>query len=197
MSRNFGTTINTPVESTGASFVLQRHGFDTGTRIFTVDNTKLARLPKLGDRDSRYPRMFVSSQTRTNGKLGIVVATVSYEGLMAKTKRDFFTVSTTEQTFSDVPVVTGNTITGTVRWHRSLPQVTHIYVTDKYPNPLEVGTAKEPPKYAGRVAAFYGSQWRPGYIRIFSGWKLSSRAVRESGPLFEVTDVYGLSLIHI
>jgi hypothetical protein len=138
--------------------------------------------------------MYITSVQITHGVAQIATATVSYEGLINKTKEDYYEIGTSVELLNDVPTVTGQTITAGVRWHRSLPVVTHVYVTSKYPDPIDVGAAKEPPKYGGDVAAFYANQWRPGFYTIFNGWMLKTRSVREAGPLFAVTDVYGYTI---
>jgi len=188
----FGTSISAIAkEQPGATFTAQRYGFDTGTRTFRVDSARsLAKLPQVGKADTTHTRMFVTSVQIVKGAASITTATVNYEGLIYRTKRDHYEVSTEVEIFSDLPVVSGVAIAANVRWHRSLPRVTHVYVTEKYPNQLDVGVPKDPPRYADGIANFYASQWRLGFYTIFKGWMLRSRSVRESGPLFEVTDSY-------
>lgn len=191
----FGTSITLPVSQPGSSFTVQRYGFDTGSRMHKLDSANaLNKLPKPGSADTQYNRMFVTNIQFNDGVAGITTATVSYEGLIFRSKKDHFEVSTEVETFSDVPDIDGVAIVSNVRWHRSLPRVTHVYVTEKFPNQLDVGVPKEPPRYAGNVAAFYALQWRPGFYTIFKGWILRSRSVHEAGPLFEVTDTYSYTI---
>jgi hypothetical protein len=183
-------------EKTGAQFKINKRGFDTGSRRYTCDTSMAeALVPAIGDADSRFTNMRVSGVNITEGKAGLAEVSVEFEGEIKPGKPHYYDYNTSDQIDSI------RTDAGGI-YSLTLPIVTHYYVTGVYPT-TQIGEYATPGKYSERLP----KQLNPRQLRpensgtgpvwdtywfggLNAGWRLTSRQISESGPLYSVVDVY-------
>lgn len=195
-----GTDLKTGlVENPGASFVVSKTGYDSGTRTYTCDADYVANLiPARGTPDATYPGMFVEDVTITNGKAGIATVVVSYKGVIIpddtgsdNTDADAIQYYVNAQVDAIVIEAAGG-----ISFTKYEPMVTHTYTTTTFPA-FNVGEYIDPPLFADKVPASTVSvpvgnsgagTWTFYYIE--SGWRLDNRQIQSVGGAYEITDTY-------
>lgn len=188
------------VEIPGATFVITKSGFDTGTRTFKCDSAYVAQLaPARGSADATYPQMFVEDITITNGKAGIAMVAVTYKGVIISDptggnsdNEDAIQYYVNAQVDAIVILASPNDTAFT----KYEPLVTHTYTTTTFPD-FSVGEYHDPPKFADKIPAQtivipYGSASAGTWYLSYSeaGWRLDNRQVRSVGEAYEVSDSY-------
>lgn len=191
-----GLNLRMPVLQPGSNFVQTQSGFDTGRRVFKLDERDIALYtPDLetpdtnirwrtrnGTANGTYPYMFVSSTSAGEGENGIVELTVNYLGLIKRTplKRAYETLQT-----QTTPVVS-NAFSNRIAI--STPIVNRIYVSTEKPDPAQPGKKSVPPGWPKNIEFDLDISGIPIPNNSFAYWILRERSHKQAGGLYEVTD---------
>jgi len=198
-----------PVLQAGSNFEISPYGFDSGTRKFIIDESKVPEvLPTRGMADTSiayisqsgvttrggYPSMYVDKVgSITEEKNGLVSYTVSYLGLVKTPKPVHVTQGTNISQSSDLFTINGFDVA--IQPVESLPTATRVYVTTTQPDFAGYGSKVVPPELQQALKDVEGLPFVSAKQVVFRGWVLTNRNVRQIGPLWEVTDTHNIIVI--
>jgi hypothetical protein len=198
-----------PVLQAGSSFEISAYGFDTGTRKFIIDESKVPSiLPTRGMSDASiayisqsgvttrggYAQMYVDKVgSITEEKNGLVSYSVSYLGLINAPKPVHLTQGTNISQSSDLFTINGFEVA--IQPVESLPTATRVYVTTTQPDFAGYGSKIVPPELQQTLRQVEGLPFFSAQEVAFRGWVLTNRDVRQIGPLWEVTDTHNIIVI--
>jgi len=198
-----------PVLQAGSSFEISAYGFDTGTRKFIIDESKVPSiLPTRGTADTSiayisqsgvttrggYAQMYVDNVSSiTEEKNGLVSYSVSYLGLVNSPKPVHLTQGTNISQVSGLFKIDGTEFA--IQPVESLPTATRVYVTTTQPDFAGYGSKIVPPELQQTLRQVQGLPFFSAQEVAFRGWVLTNRDVRQIGPLWEVTDTHNIIVI--
>jgi len=198
-----------PVLQAGSNFEISPYGFDTGTRKFIIDESKVPEiLPTRGMADTSiayitqsgvttrggYAQMYVDKVgSITEEKNGLVSYSVSYLGLVKTPKPVHVTQGTNISQSSDLFTINGFDVA--IQPVESLPTATRVYVTTTQPDFAGYGSKVVPPELQQALKDVEGLPFVSAKQVVFRGWVLTNRNVRQIGPLWEVTDTHNIIVI--
>ena len=198
-----------PVLQAGSSFEISAYGFDTGTRKFIIDESRIPEmLPNRGMADTSlayisqsgvttrggYAQMYVDKVgSITEEKNGLVSYTVSYLGLIKTPKPVHLTQGTNISQSSDLFTINGFDVA--IQPVESLPTATRVYVTTTQPDFAGYGSKIVPPELQQALRDVEGLPFVSAKQVVFRGWVLTNRNVRQIGPLWEVSDTHNIIVI--
>jgi hypothetical protein len=198
-----------PVLQAGSNFEISPYGFDTGTRKFIIDESKVPEvLPTRGMADTSiayitqsgvttrggYPFMYVDKVgSITEEKNGLVSYSVSYLGLVKTPKPVHVTQGTNISQSSDLFTINGFDVA--IQPVESLPTATRVYVTTTQPDFAGYGSKVVPPELQQALKDVEGLPFVSAKQVVFRGWVLTNRNVRQIGPLWAVTDTHNIIVI--
>jgi len=198
-----------PVLQAGSSFDISAYGFDTGTRKFIIDESKVPSiLPTRGTADTSiayisqsgvttrggYAQMYVDNVSSiTEEKNGLVSYSVSYLGLVNSPKPVHLTQGTNISQVSGLFKIDGTEFA--IQPVESLPTATRVYVTTTQPDFAGYGSKIVPPELQQTLRQVQGLPFFSAQEVAFRGWVLTNRDVRQIGPLWEVTDTHNIIVI--
>jgi len=198
-----------PVLQAGSNFEISQYGFDTGTRKFIIDESKVPEiLPTRGMADTSiayitqsgvttrggYAQMYVDKVgSITEEKNGLVSYSVSYLGLVKTPKPVHVTQGTNISQSSDLFTINGFDVA--IQPVESLPTATRVYVTTTQPDFAGYGSKVVPPELQQALKDVEGLPFVSAKQVVFRGWVLTNRNVRQIGPLWEVTDTHNIIVI--
>jgi hypothetical protein len=147
--KNQGNTLKGyPVLQAGSSFEISAYGFDTGSRTFVIDQSRIPSiLPTRGTADTSIPYISQSGVTTRGGyaqmyvdnisnitedKNGLAKFTVSYLGLVNSPKPVHLTQGTNISQVSGLFKIDGTEFA--IQPVESLPTATRVYVTTTQPD---------------------------------------------------------------
>lgn len=198
-----------PVLQAGSNFEISPYGFDSGTRKFIIDESKVPEvLPTRGMADTSiayitqsgvttrggYAQMYVDKVgSITEEKNGLVSYSVSYLGLIKTPKPVHVTQGTNISQSSDLFTINGFDVA--IQPVESLPTATRVYVTTTQPDFAGYGSKVVPPELQQALRDVEGLPFVSAKQVVFRGWVLTNRNVRQIGPLWEVTDTHNIIVI--
>ena len=198
-----------PVLQAGSNFEISPYGFDSGTRKFIIDESKVPEvLPTRGMADTSiayitqsgvttrggYAQMYVDKiGSITEEKNGLVSYSVSYLGLIKTPKPVHVTQGTNISQSSDLFTINGFDVA--IQPVESLPTATRVYVTTTQPDFAGYGSKVVPPELQQALRDVEGLPFVSAKQVVFRGWVLTNRNVRQIGPLWEVTDTHNIIVI--
>ena len=198
-----------PVLQAGSSFEISPYGFDSGSRTFVIDQSKIPSiLPTRGTADTSisyisqsgvatrggYAQMYVDKVgSITEDKNGLARFTVNYLGLVNSPKPVHLTQGTNISQSSDLFTINGLEVA--IQPVESLPTATRVYVTTTQPDFAGYGSKIVPPELQQTLRAVEGLPFVSAKQVVFRGWVLTNRDVRQIGPLWEVTDTHNIIVI--
>jgi hypothetical protein len=198
-----------PVLQAGSNFEISPYGFDSGTRKFIIDESKVPEvLPTRGMADTSiayitqsgvttrggYAQMYVDKVgSITEEKNGLVSYSVSYLGLVKTPKPVHVTQGTNISQSSDLFTINGFDVA--IQPVESLPTATRVYVTTTQPDFAGYGSKVVPPELQQALKDVEGLPFVSAKQVVFRGWVLTNRNVRQIGPLWEVTDTHNIIVI--
>jgi len=198
-----------PVLQAGSNFEISPYGFDSGTRKFIIDESKVPEvLPTRGMADTSiayitqsgvttrggYAQMYVDKVgSITEEKNGLVSYSVSYLGLVKTPKPVHVTQGTNISQSSDLFTINGFDVA--IQPVESLPTATRVYVTTTQPDFAGYGSKVVPPELQQALRDVEGLPFVSAKQVVFRGWVLTNRNVRQIGPLWEVTDTHNIIVI--
>ena len=198
-----------PVLQAGSNFEITPYGFDTGTRKFIIDESRIPEmLPNRGMVDTSlayisqsgtttrggYAQMYVDKVgSITEEKNGLVSYTVSYLGLIKTPKPVHLTQGTNISQSSDLFTINGLEVA--IQPVESLPTATRVYVTTTQPDFAGYGSKVVPPELQQALKDVEGLPFVSAKQVVFRGWVLTNRNVRQIGPLWEVSDTHNIIVI--
>jgi len=198
-----------PVLQAGSNFEISPYGFDSGTRKFIIDESKVPEvLPTRGMADTSiayitqsgvttrggYAQMYVDKVgSITEEKNGLVSYSVSYLGLVKTPKPVHLTQGTNISQSSDLFTINGLEVA--IQPVESLPTATRVYVTTTQPDFAGYGSKIVPPELQQALRDVEGLPFVSAKQVVFRGWVLTNRDVRQIGPLWEVTDTHNIVVI--
>jgi len=198
-----------PVLQAGSNFEISPYGFDSGTRKFIIDESKVPDiLPTRGMSDTSiayitqsgvttrggYAQMYVDKVgSITEEKNGLVSYSVSYLGLVKTPKPVHVTQGTNISQSSDLFTINGFDVA--IQPVESLPTATRVYVTTTQPDFAGYGSKVVPPELQQALKDVEGLPFVSAKQVVFRGWVLTNRNVRQIGPLWEVTDTHNIIVI--
>jgi DMSO/TMAO reductase YedYZ molybdopterin-dependent catalytic subunit len=180
----------------GATWTQNEQGFDAGRKEFWV-STEYAELrtPAIHSPDSDRKTMYVTAVETEDMENGLSKLSVTYSGIYGanKTKPTQISLAVGSQD-ETLTLINGNP----ARCIIPIPTVSHVWVSKSRPRTDQIGQIKLPPGIKSdefSLAKLYFIQYINPLSVLFSDWLLSSRDLKQAGPLWEVSDTYTWRII--